>query len=127
MQNMAVAEASKLSERMYAFFMQRLSPVDGVKTVLEDIEEAFFAYVGDSVNHNTYTRPVLGKDLSKIIKEKRTLSAEWRNVFSDQRSHPVTKKRCTLWLNVKLSPTPRELPAPERFAVPQRPLNGAGS
>ena len=55
---------------------------------LEDIEEAFFASVGDSVNRNTYTRPVLGKDLSKIIKEKRTLSAEWRNAFSNQRVTP---------------------------------------
>jgi P4 family phage/plasmid primase-like protien len=127
MQATAVAEASKPSEQLYAFFMQRLSPVDGASTALEDIEEAFFASVGDSVNRNTYTRPVLGKDLSKIIKEKRTLSAEWRNAFSDQRSHPVTKERCTLWFNVKLSPPPRELQAEERFAVPQRPSNGTGS
>ncbi len=63
MQKTAVAEASKPSERLYAFFMQRLSPVDGASTVLEDIEEVFFASVGDSVNSNTYTRPVLGKDL----------------------------------------------------------------
>ena len=127
MQETAVAEASKPSERLYAFFMQRLSPVDGVNTALEDIEEAFFASVGDSVNRNTYTRPVLGKDLSKIIKEKRTLSAEWRNAFSDQRVHPVTKEKCTMWFNVKLSPPPRDVPAAERFAVPQRPSNGAGS
>jgi hypothetical protein len=70
---------------------------------------------------------VLGKDLSKIIKEKRALSAEWRNAFSDQRSHPVTKERCTIWFNVKLSPPQRELPAAERFAVPQLPSNSAGS
>jgi P4 family phage/plasmid primase-like protien len=123
MQETAVAEASKPSGRLYAFFMQRLSPVDGASTALEDIEEAFFASVGDSVNRNTYTRPVLGKDLSKIIKDKRTISAEWRNAFSDQRSHPVTKERCTLWFNVKLLPPPQELPAAERFA----PSNGAGS
>ena len=127
MQATAVAEASKPSERLYAFFMQRLSPVDGASAALEDIEEVFFASVGDSVNRNTYTRPVLGKDLSKIIKEKRTLSAEWRNAFSDQRAHPVTKERCTIWFNVKLSPPPRELHAAERFAVPQRPSNGACS
>jgi hypothetical protein len=123
MQETAVAEASKPSERLYAFFMQRLSPVDGVNTALDDIEEAFFTSVGDSVNRNTYTRPVLGKDLSKIIKEKKALSVEWRNAFSDQRSHPVTKERCTLWFNVKLLPPPQELPAAERFA----PSNGAGS
>ncbi len=127
MQETAVAEASKPSKQLYAFFMQRLSPVDGVTTALEDIEEAFFTYVGDSVNRNTYTRPVLGKDLLKIIKEKKALSAEWRNAFSDQRSHPLTKERCTLWFNVKLSQPPRELPAAERFAIPQRPSNGAGS
>jgi hypothetical protein len=106
MQETAVAEASKPSGQLYAFFMQRLSPVDGVNTALEDIEEAFFASVEDTVNRNTYTRPVLGKDLLKIIKDKRTISAEWRNAFSDQRSHPVTKERCTIWFNVKLLPPP---------------------
>ena len=127
MQATAVAEASKPSELLYAFFRQRLSPVNCASRALDDIEEAFFASVGDSVNHNTYTRPVLGKDLSKIIKENRTLSADWRNAFIDQRAHPVTKERCTIWFNVKLSPPPRELPAAERFAVLQRPSNGAGS
>ena len=127
MQVTAVAEASKPKERLYAFLMQRLCPEDGVNTPLEDIEEAFFEFVGDSVNRNTYTRSVLGKHLSKIIKEKKVLSAEWRNAFSDQRSHPVTKERCTFWFNVKLLQPRRELPAAERFAVPQRPPNGAGS
>ena len=126
-QETAVAEASQPSERLYAFFMQWLSPVDGVNMELDAIEEAFFASVGNSVNSNSYTRPVLGKDLSKIIKEKRTLSGEWRDAFSDQRSHPVTKERCTVWFNMKLLLPPRELLAAERFAVPQRPSNGAGS
>jgi hypothetical protein len=91
------------------------------------LEEAFFASVGDSVNRNTYTRPVLWKDLSKIIKEKMVLSAEWSDASSDHGSHPVTKERCTIWFNVKLVQPPRELPAAERFAVPQRPSNSAGS
>jgi hypothetical protein len=67
-------------------------------------------------------QPVLGKDLSNVIKEKRTLSAECRNAFSDQRSHPVTKKRCTIWFNAKLLQPQQQLPAaeshPERNARP---------
>jgi hypothetical protein len=51
MQATALAEASKPKEQLYALLMEMLCPADGVNTSLEDIEEAFFKFVGDSDLH----------------------------------------------------------------------------
>lgn len=128
MQHTATTEMTKPKQRMYAFVMQRLCPSGGVNTPLDDIEEAFFKHVGDSVNRNTYVRSTLGKHLAQVIAELKKQSEEWRSVHSDQKLKPGTTDRHTVWLNVKLLP-PAEpaLPAAERFAKPQRPSNGAGS
>ena len=66
--------------------------------------------------------------ISRKSSRRRGLSLQSAGMrFSDQRSHPATKERCTIWFNVKLSPPQRELPAAERFAVPQRPSDCACS
>ena len=86
--------------------------------MLDDIEQAFRESVGDSINHNSYTRSAFGKHLKELIDErKNSHSGDWKIAYKKQGPHPVNKedkRKPTIWYNVGLSLNE----AADRFARP---------
>jgi P4 family phage/plasmid primase-like protien len=106
-------------EVVQSFVTASLFPAGGHLTPFDDIEKAFREFAGDCVNHNTFTKQALGKELSRIIQEKAKNTVGWGDAYRKQGMHPVHKEtRVIIWHNVGLRQQ-RQLVA-NSFAPPQR-------
>lgn len=90
-------------EVVQSFVTASLFPAGGHLTPFDDIEKAFREFAGDCVNHNTFTKQALGKELSRIIQEKAKNTVGWGDAYRKQGMHPVHKEtRVIIWHNVGL-------------------------